>query len=254
MNDDRMSADERDAEARARRDKRDGDARLRRLQRDGKISRLPEASAEAAPQPEAKTIEHLTKRIAELEKQLWQVIRSMPPTRRRNKLFFARKGATNLQFTELSVPETGTTLAPFVSGGRTATADSDPIAPIDLGQDDWVLVAVPSGARMRSVRIAGGAIRDIRYNTTSHNLQVTYKASPAEADWLNRVQFESCSASRLSDGQDGTSPTDPNAPMALQSSGVLDSSRVSAVQISAIDYGPPRLAADFPWYIDDQTR
>lgn len=243
--------EERDAEARARRDKRDGDARLRRLERDGKISRMPETSAEAAaPKPDDKTIERLTNRIADLEKQLWQVIRSMPPVRTRPEVFFARKGATNLQFNELAVPETGTTLEPFLSGGRTATADSDPIAPLDLGQDDWVLMEVPTATKLRSVRIAGGAIRDIRYNTTSHNLQVTYKASPAEADWLNRVQFESCSASRLTDGPDGTAPADPNAPLALQSSGVLDSSRVAAVQSGAVDDGPPRLDIDIPWYIE----
>lgn len=36
------------------------------------------------------------------------------------------------------------------------------------------------------------AVKDIRYNGTTHYLQITYADSPAESSWLDRVEFTTC--------------------------------------------------------------
>lgn len=49
--------------------------------------------------------------------------------------------------------------------------------------------------RINQMRIAsqGGGIQDIRYNGSTHNLQVTYALAPIEGSWEDRIQFTTCS-------------------------------------------------------------
>jgi hypothetical protein len=36
------------------------------------------------------------------------------------------------------------------------------------------------------------AIRDIRYNATTHRIQAAYKQNPEEADWVDKINFSAC--------------------------------------------------------------
>ena len=64
---------------------------------------------------------------------------------------------------------------------------------IDKGGDDgiqlgWIIVGSADAQQ---------AILDIRYNATTHNIQVTYKKTPAEADWIDKIQFVACEGPSL---------------------------------------------------------
>lgn len=207
----------RDEEARQRRLARDGDALTARYERDAAAMERRNAKVQKVQVKDDKPKAAAEiDRIAQLEKTVLDLQALLSNKRPVSELILARKGASNLQFTELTIPDSGTTLSTITAGGRSCTSDSAPMAPFDLGQDDWVLLEVPTRNQVRTVRISGAAIKDIRYNTTTHNLQVTYKTAPAESDWLNRVQFDSCTAARLDDSA-GTTPRE-NRPTGLLSS------------------------------------
>lgn len=138
------------------------------------------------PQPQR----DLERRLANLEAEIKTIRAERPPF-----IYPARKTATPAQFTELTVPATGTTLAPMVSGGRAATADTDPVVPLDLGADDSVLLEIPMPGQMRTVRIAGGGVKRVRYiQTPIHAFQQTFKQNPTvDADWETIVELDPCS-------------------------------------------------------------
>ena len=134
-------------------------------------------------------------RITELERKINALQRSISTGRFVSELILARKATTNNTFNELTVPDdASTTLAPIVSGGRAAVLDTDPLAPLDLGQDDWLLVEVPTQNKTRTVRVAGGAVRNMRYiQTPIHAFQITFKANPTvDADWVTVVELDPC--------------------------------------------------------------
>lgn len=154
--------------------------------------RIPPIDELQSERQQSRAAQNDVDRISEVERRLASVERSIRPSVPLEPFIIARKGATNLQFVELTVPDTGTTLTPIVSGGRNCTADTDPIAPLDLGQDDWLLLTKLIAGQVKSIRVAGGAIRDIRYNATAGWIQVSYKSSPQESDWVNKIQVSTC--------------------------------------------------------------
>lgn len=174
---------ERDEKARKARADRDNAARLRRERRDG----VTDLAADIEQSFKPASGDKLEVRLGNVEKEL----RKLRETRR-PFIFPARKGSTGKQFTELAVPTTGTTLAPMVSGGRRAITDTDPVSPIDLGVDDWILMEMPAPNVMRTIRIAGGAIKDMRYNAAAGCIQVTYVSGPTESDWVCKIPVNSC--------------------------------------------------------------
>lgn len=116
-------------------------------------------------------------------------------------IYPVRKGATVSQFFEVT-PGTGNTLVPMVSGGRTATSDTAPAVPVDLGVDDSVLMEIPTPGKIRTVRIAGGGVKKVRYiQTPIHAFQQTYKVNPTvDADWETIVELDPCSTTAARTG------------------------------------------------------
>ena len=141
-------------------------------------------------------------RLAELERKIDTLQRSISSGKFVSELILARKGATVAQFNELTVPDSGTTLTPVVSGGRNVTIDTDPMSPLDLGIDDSVLMEVLTQNTVKTVRIAGGGVKKVRYiQTPIHAFQQTYKVNPlVDADWETIVELDPCTTSAARTG------------------------------------------------------
>lgn len=131
----------------------------------------------------------LLRRIENIETEL-RLLRGTPLF----PIYPVRKGATPSQFLEVT-PGTGNTLVPMVSGGRNVTSDTAPAVPVDLGVDDSVLMEIPTPGKIRTVRIAGGGVKRVRYiQTPIHAFQQTFKQNPTvDADWETIVELDPCS-------------------------------------------------------------
>jgi hypothetical protein len=79
--------------------------------------------------------------------------------------------------------ESGTANA--MSAGRKQTT-----APLAPGEDEYVLLEVPSGGTaMAYVKLTGDSgIKDIRWNSTTHKIEVTYD----NTTWVEKITFGPC--------------------------------------------------------------
>jgi hypothetical protein len=136
----------------------------------------------------------LLARLARAERRIDELSR-----KGQSKIYPVRKGATPLQFTELFVPSTGTTLTPIASGGRAVASDTDPAAPVSLGQDDRILMEFATPTNIRTLLLAGGAVMDVRYvQTPVHAFQKTFKLNPTVAsDWIDITTLDPCTPTGL---------------------------------------------------------
>lgn len=49
-----------------------------------------------------------------------------------------------------------------------------------------------TGTKLAIVRMCDTGICDMRWNSTTHKIQVCYVGNPAEADWIDKVTFTGC--------------------------------------------------------------
>ena len=52
---------------------------------------------------------------------------------------------------------------------------------------------------IKSSQSEGRAIKDVRFNNTTHYLQVAYCDDPGEDDWVDKIEFTTCSGLSLSE-------------------------------------------------------